>query len=99
MFVSGVQQSYLVLCIYVSVLLHIIFPFRLLQNIEQSFLCYTVDPSWLFILNIVVCVCQSQTPNLSLLLKTMEVLKHTYTQFAYLYICVHLHSVSKFFFK
>ena len=27
---------------------YIIFPFRLLQNIEQSSLCYTVGPCWLF---------------------------------------------------
>ena len=45
------------------------FPNRLLQNIEQSVLCYTGDPSWLFILNIIVCICQSQTPNLSLPVK------------------------------
>ena len=34
------------------------FPFRLLQNVEQSFLCYPVGPCWLSILNIVVCICQ-----------------------------------------
>ena len=33
-----------------------IFPFRLLQNIKQSSLCYTVGPCWLSILNIVVCM-------------------------------------------
>ena len=35
----------------------------LLQNTEQSSLCYTVDP-WLSVLNIAVCICQSQTPKL-----------------------------------
>ena len=64
--VSGVQQSDSVIHIHVSLLFQILFTCRLLQNIEQSSLCYTVDPCWLSILNIVVCVCQSQTPSLSL---------------------------------
>ena len=38
------------------------FPIRLLQNIEQSPLCYIVGHCWLSILNIAVCTCQSQTP-------------------------------------
>ena len=33
----------------------------LLQNIEQSSLCYTVGP-WLSILNIAVCIFESQIP-------------------------------------
>ena len=37
--VSGVQQSDSVTRIYVSILFHILFPFILLQNIEQSSLC------------------------------------------------------------
>ena len=37
-----------------------------LQSIEQSSLCYTVGPYQLSILYIVVCICQSQSPNLSL---------------------------------
>ena len=64
--VSGEQQSDSVIYIYVSILFQILFPFRLLQNIEQLSLCYTVDPCWLPVLNITVCTCQSQTPNLSL---------------------------------
>ena len=44
----------------VSVLFQI-FSCGLLQNIEQHFLCYTIG-SWLIILNIAVCSCQSQTP-------------------------------------
>ena len=55
--VSGVQQSDSVIHIHVSILLKIIFPFRLLHNIEQSSLCYTVGPYWLSILYIVVCLC------------------------------------------
>ena len=33
----------------------VIFPFSLLQNIEQHSLCYTVGPCWFFVLNIAVC--------------------------------------------
>ena len=58
--VSGVQQSdshiyiYSHMCIY---FFQIIFPYRLLQNIEYGSLCYTVGPCWLSILYIVVCIC------------------------------------------
>ena len=55
--VSGVQQSDSVIHIHVSILFQILFPFRLLQNIEQSSLCCTVGPCWLSILNIAVCTC------------------------------------------
>ena len=34
------------------ILFKILFPYRLLQNIEYSSLCYTVDSCWLSILNI-----------------------------------------------
>ena len=40
--------------------------YGLLQDIEYSSLCYTVGPCYLSILLIVVCICQSQTPNLSI---------------------------------
>ena len=52
---------------YFSVLLQILFPFRLLQNSEQSSLCYTVDPCWLSILNMAVCTQKHQALSLSLL--------------------------------
>ena len=52
--------------IYTCILFQIFFPFKLLQNIEQRFLCYTVGPCWLSVLNIVVCNCQSKTPSLSI---------------------------------
>ena len=65
MLVSGIQQSDSVIHINVSIHFQILFPFRLLQNTEQSSLCYTVGPCWLSILNIAVCTCQSQTANLS----------------------------------
>ena len=47
--ISDVQESNSVTL--VSVLFQIIFPFRLLYNIKQSSLCYTIGPFWLFILN------------------------------------------------
>ena len=49
-----------------SILCKILFPFRLLDNIEQSSLCYTVGPCWLSILNVAVCTCQSPTFNVFL---------------------------------
>ena len=39
--VSGVQQSDSVIRIHVSILFQIHFPFRLLQSIEQSSLCFS----------------------------------------------------------
>ena len=50
--------------IHVSILFHILLPIRLLPNIEQRSLCYTVHSCWLPILYIVVYTCQSQTSNL-----------------------------------
>ena len=52
--VSGIQQSDSVILIHGSILSQIFFPFRLLQNIEQSSQCYTVGPCWLSVLNIAV---------------------------------------------
>ena len=52
---------------YIYIFFHIPFPYRSLQNIEYSSLCCTVGPCWLSILYIVVCICESQTPDLSLL--------------------------------
>ena len=62
--ISGIQQSNSV--IYVCILFHIHFHYGLLQDNEYSFLCYTVSYclSILYIL-IVLCLCLSQTPNLS----------------------------------
>ena len=56
--VSGVQHSDSVHHIHVSILFQMLFPFRLLQNIEQCSLCYAVGHCWLSILNIAVCTCQ-----------------------------------------
>ena len=49
--------SYTYTCIYSF---QILFPYRSLQSIEQSSLCYTVGPCGLPILYIVVCIRQSQ---------------------------------------
>ena len=61
--VSGVQLSDSVTRIHLSILLHILFLFRLLHNIEPSPLCYTVGTCWLSMLNTAVCECPSQTPS------------------------------------
>ena len=45
--------------------LQILFPFRLLHNIEQSSFCYTVGPCWLSSLNIAVHTSQFQPPGVS----------------------------------
>ena len=60
MLVSGVEQSDSVMYIPVSIFFSNSFPIRLLQNIEQSSLCYTAGPCWLSVLNIAMCTCQLQ---------------------------------------
>ena len=60
--VSGEQQS----VIHISTLFQMLFPYRPLQSIEQSSLCYTVGPYQISILYIVMSICQSQPFNLSL---------------------------------
>ena len=60
--VSVVQQSDSVIHIHVSTLFQILFPIWLLQNVEQSSLCYAVGPCWLPIINIAECTCRFQTP-------------------------------------
>ena len=40
--VSGVQQSASVMHIHLSIFSQILFPYRLLQSIEESSLCYIV---------------------------------------------------------
>ena len=42
--VSGVQQSASVIHIHIFILFQILFPYRSLQSIEWSSLCYTVGP-------------------------------------------------------
>ena len=43
-------------CVYIYILFQILLHYRLLQDIEYSSLCYTVDPC-LSLLYIVVCIC------------------------------------------
>ena len=61
MLASGVRQSGSVTLRRISIVFQILFPFRLLQNTEQSSLCYIVGPCWLSVLNIAACTCQSDT--------------------------------------
>ena len=51
-FVSGERQCDSIIHIYVSLLFQILFPFGLLQNIEQSSLCCTVGPCCYLLLSI-----------------------------------------------
>ena len=53
--VSGGQPKDSAAHIHASILPQHSLPSRLSHNIEQSSLCYTVGPCWLFILNITVC--------------------------------------------
>ena len=54
-FVSGIQQNDSV--IHIFILFQVLFSYRLSQNIEQTSLCYIVDPCWLSILYIEICIC------------------------------------------
>ena len=51
---SGTQQSDSNIHTRVPILFQILFPFRLLNNIEQSSLSYTIGPCWLSFLNTAV---------------------------------------------
>lgn len=53
--VTGVQQSKSVISIQVYILIQIVFPLGLLQNIELSSLCYTLGPCWLPVLYMIMC--------------------------------------------
>ena len=63
--VSAVQQSESAICIHISTLFWISFPFRSPQSTEQSSVCYTVGSHQLPILYIVVYICHFQSPNSS----------------------------------
>ena len=60
--VSGIWQSDSVIHIFIH--FQILYPHRLLQNIECTSLCCTLGSCWLSILYIVLCACQQQAPNL-----------------------------------
>ena len=53
--ISGIQHSDSVTRVHSFILFQILFSYRLSQNVEWSFRCYTVGPCWLSILYIVVC--------------------------------------------
>ena len=54
-----IQQSDSAIYIQIFVLFQVLFPYTLLQNSEQSSLCYAVGPYWLSILYIVSCMLAS----------------------------------------
>ena len=63
-------QFFIYIHVYVYIYIyvfHILFHYRLLQGTEYSSLCYTISPCCTSILYIIVCICWSQVPNLSLL--------------------------------
>ena len=61
--VSDVQQIGSVIRVQESIAFQILLPFRLLQNIGQSSLCYTVGPFWLSILNMIGVTSSFWLPN------------------------------------
>ena len=74
-----------VIQLYFCLLFQILFPFRLSKNTEQCSLCYTVG--WLSVLNTAAFMCQSQTPNLSLLPQFQWFLKTELHEKAVLSFC------------
>ena len=64
---SKVNQLYM----YIYPRFQIFSLYRSLQSIEQSSLCYTAGPYYFSILYIVVCICQFQSPSLSLVTITL----------------------------
>ena len=71
MLVSVVQQSDSVIHIHISILFQTLFPFKLLHNIKQSSLCFTVGPCWFSILNTAVCTCVHVDPKLQISLSPL----------------------------
>ena len=66
------NKSDSVIYIYVDIYIffsRFFFPYRLLQNIEYSSLCYSVGPCWLSILYIAVCICLKSTLENSLVVQ------------------------------
>ena len=61
MLTSAIQQSDSIIHTYIH-FFHT-FPWWFIKDIEYSYLCYTVRACCLSIINIIVCICQSQTPS------------------------------------
>ena len=65
--VSSGQHGDSVIFIHVSILPQTALPSRLPHNIEHNSRCYTVGTCWLLcVLNVAVCTCPPQSPQLSL---------------------------------
>ena len=88
---SKVIQLYTYIYLLFSLFFQILFPYRSLQSIEQSSLCYTAVHYWLSVLYIAVCICQSQSPNLSFLAALLP-----YNQRFVFYICNSISFVDKY---
>ena len=53
----ALHSLFMCVCLHVYIYSYsILSPYRLLQNVEYSSLCYTVDPCWLSILYTIVCL-------------------------------------------
>ena len=76
--ISGEQQRDSAIHIHASILPQTPLPSRLLDNIEQSSLGYTIGPCWLSILNIVEDTYPSQTPGYTRLASNPRGRKGTY---------------------
>ena len=55
-----VSSKVIQLYIHIYILFHILFHYDLLQDIEYTSMCYTIELCHLSILYIIVCICQSQ---------------------------------------
>ena len=66
MTISGQQRQDTAIYTHVSILPQTPLPSRPPHNTEQSSMYRTLGPCWLYILNIAVCICSSQTPQLYL---------------------------------
>ena len=73
--------------IFPYILFQILFPYRLLQNIEYSSLCYTVGPGWLYILYIIQ-YCIYVNPRLLIYLSPLKPFRNTPSQTYWLKICI-----------
>ena len=60
------HTMYMYVYVYTHTLFQIILHYRLLKYIEYSSLCYTAGPCCISFLYKLICICQPQTPNLSL---------------------------------
>ena len=71
----------------IYILFQILFPYRLLQNIEYSSLCYTVGPGWLYILCIIQ-YCVYVNPRLLIYFSPLKPFRNAPSQTYWLKICI-----------